>query len=810
MKNSVPVWRKILPHAVALLVFAAVSMLFFAPQYQNKALRQDDMLHASGMSQDIREHIEQYGEHPQWVGRMFGGMPAYTVNMNYEGRWVKSVADLFYFLGQPAAFLFIAMAGFYLMLLLMGVNPWIAMIGGLGYGLSAYFPIIIKAGHITKMIAMAWVAPMIGGIWYAYRKNIWLGAAITGIFASIEISASHPQITYYFFFVIIALTINELARSWREKTLKKFGITSLALLVAGLLAVGSNLVQLYYIQDHTPETTRGRSELTNDAADPGNRTAGLDRDYVTGWSYGKAETFNLFIPNFMGGSSSGGFSDDGEVAGSLDKYQRRDLATQLPGYWGDQPLTDGPVYLGAVMVFLFVFALFYLPGRKKWWIVGVMALAAMLAWGRHFMWLTDLFLDYVPLYNKFRTVSMLLVIVQWGVPLLGMLALQQAWAAGRDKAKFDKSFKYSVAITGGVALLAALFGPMVMDFSSPVDTRMGLPEDVIAAMQDERASMLRSDAFRSLAFVLLAAAALWLGHNRKIKASWVVAGLALLAVADLFNVDRRYVRIDDFMAKRRALAIEMSEADKQILQDKSNYRVLNLTTDWFQDATTSYFHRSVGGYSAAKLQRYQDVMTRHMGKGFNMAVLNMLNAKYFIVPVKDGAPAVQMNPGALGDAWFVDKIEWAANADQEIAALDEPFDPAMTAVVDERFRPDVQPPAQAADSSAYLELTDYKVNRLTYRSSNPQPGVAVFSEIYYPKGWTAYIDGEQAPYYRADYILRAMNVPSGEHTIEWRFAAPYFTGVTAVTKASSLILLLGAAAMTAISAIQKRKEEDEQ
>ena len=803
--NNKSIWRKILPHAVALVVFAAVSALFFAPQFEGKALRQSDMVHAQGMSQDIKEHIEKYDEHPQWAGRMFGGMPAYLINMNYEGRWVKNIADNFYILGQPASFLFLAMAGFYLMLLLMGVNPWIAIIGGLGYGLSTYFPIIIMAGHLTKMIAMIWVAPMIGAVWYAYRKNRWVGAVLAGIFGSLEIAANHYQITYYFLFVLLALVINEFIRSYKQKILSKFAVTTVVLFGAAVLAVGSNFSQLYYIQTHSEVTMRGGSELSQ-VAD--NNSSGLDKDYALAWSYGKAETLNLFIPNFMGGSSSHGFSDYGDVAESLDKYQARDYATHLPGYWGDQSFTEGPVYLGAVMVFLFVFGLFYLPGRQKWWLVAVTVLAIMLAWGKNMMWLSSFFLDYFPMYDKFRTVSTILVIVQWSVPLLGMLALQNVYQRTTTKEHFNKSFKYSVIITGGLALFIAIIGPMALSFEGPSDTALGMPDDVIAAMQSERASLLRADAFRSLIFVALAAAALWLWANEKIKYGWAIASLALFTTMDLYAVDRRFVSIDDFQPARKAKEIAKTSADEQILRDESNYRVINFVTPRgpFNDATTSYFHRSAGGYHAVKLRRYQDVIEHHLSQQ-NMAVYDMLNTKYFITPDKDRNPVVQVNPGALGNAWFVSGVKLVENPDEELASLGENFNPAQTAVVDQKFESQVDGIVPGIDSTASITLADYKVNHLTYRSNNSARAIAIFSEIYYDKGWKAYIDGVEAPYFRADYVLRAMVIPAGEHTIEWRFAAPKFKEVTTVTKASSLILLLGALGIIVSAILKQRRKE---
>ena len=804
-------FRKALPHTVALVVFAAVSALFFAPQYDGKALRQGDMVMFSGVTSDIREHIDRYDEHPQWAGRNFGGMPSYLIDMNYDGRWVKQAADRLYFLGQPAAWIFVAMAGFYLMLLLFGVDPWIAMVGGLGYGLSSYFIIIIGAGHITKMMALAWAPPMVGAVRYAYRRRRWLGAALAGVFAAVEISTSHPQITYYFLFVILALVINEFVIASKERALARFGKTTAVLVLAAALAVGANLVQLYYVAQHTPETTRGQSELadTRSAAAAAQRTGGLDRDYITAWSYGKMETLNLLVPNLYGGGHD--FAPDGEVAQVLRKYDvPRGFERNLPSYWGSQPMTDGPVYLGAGLVFLAVFGMFVLRGRQKGWIAAVSVLAILLAWGRNMQGFTDLFIDYFPMYDKFRTVSMILVIVEWSVPLLAVLGLAQLWARdGADDARLKRGLKGSLIGVGGLTLLIGLFGPMVGSFSGGSDAAMGLPEPILAAMQEERAAMMRSDAFRSLFFVLLTGGVVWLFVERRIKRGWFVAALGGIVLCDLFPVDKRYVAADDFHPKRQALTIPMTEADRLILQDTTDYRVANFTVNPFSDATTSCYHRSVGGYHAAKLRRYQDLIDRHLAQR-NGAVYDMLNTKYFIVSGEGGRPEVQLNPYACGSAWFVDSVAWVSGADEEIAALNagpatgEGFDPHTTAVVDREFAELLDGLSLPADTAAEILLTEYRPNRQTYRTRSAREGVAVLSEIYYPKGWSAFVDGRPAPYFRADYVLRGIRVPAGEHTVEFRFAAPHFDGLVAITRTASAILLLGTLGLLIGAGVRRR------
>ncbi len=797
---------RILPYLAALAAFVLVCTLYFKPQYEGMALRQGDMVQVEGMKKDIADYRAEHHEDPQWEGRMFGGMPSYLIDFDYQGRAVRQVSNALYFLQQPASYIFIAMAGFFFMLLCFGVNPWLAIVGGLAYGLSTYFMLIIEAGHITKMVALAFAPPMVGAVFLTYRKNMWLGGVLAGIFGSLEIGANHLQITYYFGFVVAALVVNEAVRAYRERLMPRFLKRTGVLLLAGALAVGSNLILLWYVNDYSKDTIRGRSELTAQEADAPRH--GLDKDYVTAWSYGKMETFNLFIPNLMGGSSAGGFDEDGPVAEALAPYGYRAQAPHFPAYWGDQPGTSGPVYIGAVIVFLFVLGMFLLGGFSKWWIAGVTLLAVLLSWGHNLMWLTDLFYRYFPYYGKFRTVSMFLVVAQWGLPLVGVLALQKLWDNGIPKERFRRALKYATGIAGGIALFFLLLGSWLFDFSGPSDAQMGLPAEVLAAMRSERASMLRADAFRSLIFAALTAALVWAFYRRKIGRGLFVLLAAGLVLADLAGVDRRYLNYDTFVPERKAMEIAATDADRAILQDtEPGYRVANFTVSTFQDATTSYFHRTVGGYHAAKLRRYQDLIERHLSR-MNPKAYDMLNTKYFIVPGEGGAPTVQANPGALGPAWFVREAMFVPDADAEIAAL-ETFDPATTAVVDERFRDAVGgATAFGADSAAKITLTDYKVNHLTYRYESPVEALAVFSEIYYPKGWTAYVDGEEAPYFRANYVLRAMRLPAGEHTVEFRFRAPHYGVLATVTYVSSLILLAGLIALIAGAVVRARVRSD--
>lgn len=782
--------RRAIPYVVAVVIFFAVSALYFAPQYEGKVLSQHDVTMYDGMSRDIKQHRAAFNEDPQWAGAMFSGMPAYQITVFYPAMILRNTAGkVVNWFGQPAASIFFAMLCFWIMLLLIGVNPWIGIIPSLAYGLSTYFFLIVGAGHVTKLLALVYAPLMMGAIFYTFRRNIWIGSALTALFASLEIGAGHPQITYYFLLVIAGYWISELIFAIREKRVPRFAKATAMLLLAGVLAVGSNFTTLWYTAEHTKETTRGGSEL---AATESINSKGLDLQYATSWSYGPTESLNMFIPNLMGGSSSGGFSADGEVADALSQYGARNMATSLPAYWGDQPITAGPTYLGAVTIFLCILGFFILDGRRKWWIAAVSLLGLFLAWGNHMMWFTELAFRTLPGYNKFRTVSMALIILEWTVPFLAALVLSSLWRGEIANDRLVKGLKWSLGITGGIALLMIILGKGLFNFSSPIDAQ--LPNDVAAAMQQERASMLFSDSLRSLLFVVLTAGVIWLYAVGKIKKWLFITAGALLLLADMVPVNLRYLPQSAFKEKRET-KIVATAADQAIMEDKEpGYRVLNTTVSPFNDATTSYFHRSVGGYHGAKLSRYQDLIDRYLSK-MDLRIYNMLNTKYIIVgDPKTGAPTAQLNEEANGPAWFVDKVYLVNGAQEEIDGLDK-IDNKREAVVDSRFEECLAGiNMEGVDTSATITLTEYRPNYLRYESSSATDEIAVFSEIYFPDGWTAYIDGEESPYFRADYVLRGMVIPAGDHLIEWKFRAPNFERVEATTLSFCIIILMAVAA----------------
>ena len=805
MDFSKTIIRRLAPAAAALVVFFVVSAAYFAPQFRGEVLPQHDVVQYEGMAKDISDMRAATGEDPQWTGGMFGGMPAFLINVAYPAQIVKrTVGQVVKLIDTPAAFLFFAMTAMWLMLLVFGVDPWVGIVPALAYGLSTYFLLIIGAGHITKMWALVYAPLMMGGAWMTLRGNMWAGGALTALTASLEIGANHPQITYYFLLAMSAFWISEGIAAFREKHLGDFWKRTAVLAAAGILAAGSNFSPLWYTASHSKETMRGGSELASTSE---TSQDGLTLDYATAWSYGRTESLNLLIPDFMGRESATTFSPDGEVAAVLNEYGLRGAAQQLPAYWGSQPYTGGPTYLGAATIFLAALGIALARGRNKWWIIAACVVMILLAWGRNLMGFTEFAFKYLPGYNKFRTVSMILVIAEWSVPFLMAVVLQRLWCGELDRQRLMKGLRSAVLTVGGIALLFLVFGGALMSFSGQGEDQ--LPQEVASAMRSERASMMRADAFRSLLFVLLAAGVVWAFAAEKIKKTAFVLLLGVLVTADMVPVNLRYLNGDTFVLPNRA-EIRPTEADRQILADSTGepgYRVLNLSVSTFNDASTSYFHRSVGGYHGAKLHRYQDLIDRHLSK-MNMNVYNMLNTRYVIVPDQQtGRLSVQHNPEANGAAWFVDSVAFVETPDLEIDALTT-TDTKRVAVVDERFADALQGVVPAADSTASIRMTEYRVNLQRYEYTAPAEGVAVFSEIYYPHGWTAYVDGEEAPYFRADYVLRAMALPAGNHTVEFRFRAPHYAALTAVTRACSLLLLAGLVAAVSVAAVRKRKQTE--
>jgi hypothetical protein len=792
--------KKLLPHLLVVVALLTVALAYVHPVLQNKELIQSDIINFLGMSKEIVDYREETGEEALWTNSMFGGMPAYQISTLYPNNWVKTILrTVNESLPKPANFLFLMLAGAYLMFIMMGVNWRYALAGAIAFGLASYTVIIIEAGHNSKVHAMAYMAPVLGSILLTYRGRYLLGSALLALFLSLEIATNHLQITYYLLLTVLILGLVKLVDAVKNKELPHFFKATGLMVVAAIIAVGPNFGALWTTADYGKETMRGKSELTAKQ-----ESTGLDKDYAMRWSYGVGETFTLLIPNFMGGSSMYSFLQDEESATyeafvsqrpttQQEAQQMQQLQQSTTSYWGAQPFTSGPVYLGAIICFLAFLGLFVIKGSDKWWLLGAFILSIMLSWGENFAAFADLFFNYFPGYNKFRAVSMTLVIAQLVLPVLAVLALKEFFAA-ENKAELKKPLIIAVGVIGGLCLVFGLAPGMFLSFMTDQDANLiGTKfEWLLDALQEDRAALVKSDALRSLVFILLTAGMLFAYQMNKLKPA--VAGLviALFVLVDMWNVDTRYLSEDDFVRKSKSQnMLAPTPADKQILADPDpNFRVINLAANTFNDSRTSYYHKSIGGYHGAKLKRYQELIDSCISRT-NLAVLNMLNTKYFITPDREGKPSVRRNPLALGNAWFVSDLALVENADAELNYLNrEDFNPERIAVIDKRFEDTLNGFKPTLDSTSSIYFLEYKPNYLKYESQSATDQLAVFSEIYFANGWNAYVDGELKPHWRANYVLRSMIVPAGEHVVEFKFEPQiYYTGEK-ISLAGSILLFL--------------------
>lgn len=803
--------KKLLPHLTAIGLFLAISFAYFSPMLEGKKLDQPDIKNWAGAAREAIHYKNTTGEESFWTNSMFGGMPTYLINNPDVPSIFQKIHKTINKPGfRPACHLFLYMLGFYLALLAFGVNPWLSIAGAFAYGFSSYFLIIITAGHVTKAIALGYLPAIIGGIYLSYKRKMLVGAALMAVFLSFQLFTNHLQITYYTLMVVIALVIAEFTQSILEKRVLQFVKISVVLFLAAMLAVGSTFTSLYLIYDYGKDSMRGKTELTSEKE---NRTGGLDKDYATSWSYGKAETLTLIIPNFAGGESGGALTTKSETYKTLaDNYgapQAKRMIEQLPLYWGPQPFTSGPVYVGAIIAFLFVLGLFIIRGSLKWWIVAVTILSVLLAWGKNFMPLTDFFLDYIPGYNKFRTVSMILVIAQFTIPLMAILGLQQILNNKIELKEFKRALIWSLGIVGGLCLLFAMFAGAFFDFSSPSDAQYANTWIPMEALMADRQWLLQADAWRSLLFILLTAGALVLFYYKKLETKWFFVALSILILVDMWPIAKRYLNENNFKNARTAKEhFTATKADQYILKDSDpNFRVLNLSVSTFNDASTSYFHKSIGGYHGAKMKRYQELIDHNISveiqsliKTFNskqgmdsiyaamekLGVINMLNTKYIIYS-PENPPLI--NTQAYGNAWFVKRYQVVSNADAEIKVM-ENFDPSVEAIVDKRFKHYLENFQLIDNPNASIRLTDYKPNYMQYKFSGSTEQFTVFSEIYYNKGWQAFIDQKPVDHFRVNYVLRAMLIPAGEHTVEFKFEPESLKWANPITLVSSFLLLL--------------------
>ncbi|MFZ4399979.1 MAG: YfhO family protein [Bacteroidales bacterium] len=786
-------FKKLLPYLAAILIFLIVTLIYVSPLLEGKQLKQGDSVSWTGASKEIIDFRKAHpGEEPLWTNSMFGGMPAYMISILTPSNDIISFfgnAMRLFSLPHPANMIFIYFFGFFILLLVLGVDPWLSIIGALAFGFSSYFFVIIEAGHNTKALTIGYMAPVFAGIILTMKGKYLWGGVLSALFLSLIIKMNHVQMTYYLMILVVIYILFELYNKIKEKQLLMFFKASIVLIFAVILALGSNITSLWTTYEYSKDTIRGKSELTSNSEV---KTKGLDLDYATQWSYGKVETLTLLIPNFYGGSSSGKLGEGSEAYNVLKQNgvpNIKQITNQMPLYWGPQPFTSGPVYAGAIFIFLFVLGLFIVKTPMKWVLLIATALSIMLSWGKNFMPLTQFFFDYFPMYSKFRAVASILVIAELCIPLLGILALNQIITKKVDKAEVLKFGKISLYITGGITLMFALIGSSFFDFRCAADAQLPYPEWLMNAIVADRKSIFTMDAWRSFGFILVSSALIWAFIENKLKKEIVISAFILLVVIDMGFVDWRYFDNSNFTNKKNVeVPFQATEADMLIMEDKDpNYRVYNVTVNSFNDASTSYFHKSVGGYHAAKIRRYQDLIEHQISKN-NVKVFNMLNTKYFIAPDQNKQPQAQRNVSALGNAWFVENYKIVENPDSEINALSN-FEPATTAIVDKRFIEYVKD-IKGKDSTSTIQLSSYLPNHLTYQANAKKVELAVFSEIYYENGWNAYIDGKLIPYIRVNYVLRAMKIPQGNHKIEFKFEPKAYYMGEKIGFASSFILVL--------------------
>lgn len=815
--------KKCLPDAIVIVIFAVISFAyFFVPVSQGKILFRHDSQASVGLGQELTQYEQRTGEVTRWTNSVFSGMPTYQISPSYNSTDGLSAVMSAYHLWLPdyVWFIFAYLLGFYILLRAFNFRQSLAALGSIIWAFSSYFLIIIAAGHLWKVMALAYLPPMIGGVVLAYRGKYLWGFIVTAVFTAFEIKANHVQMTYYYLFIVLFMVIAYLVQAIREKRLQHFFKASGILIAAALIGIAINISNLYHTWEYQKESMRGKSELTK--ANSANQTSsGLDRDYITQWSYGIDETLTLLVPDAKGGASVPLSQNATAMAKANPEVENMlpQLYEAIPQYFGTQPGTSGPVYVGAFVLFLFVLGLFIVKTPIKWALLAATALSILLSWGHNFMGFTNFFLDYVPMYAKFRTVASILVIAEFTIPLLAALALKRIVD---EPTVLTKNMKYvyaSFALTAGVALAIALMPSMMGPFVSDQERQMlsgiqGMTPDVqnmmLSSIATMRGAMVSADAWRSIVIIIIGVAMLLLFKAQKIKAIYLIVGISALCLIDLWQVDKRYLNDEMFVPKsERDTPQQATATDLQILKDKSlSYRVLNFASGAFNENNTSYFHKSIGGYHPAKLRRYQEMIDKYIApemqtamqaianKGGVMSevdgrklfpILNMLNAKYFIVPLQGNATTSIQNPYAQGNGWFVDKLTYVADANAEYAGVGK-IDVSHEAVADKKFEP-ILGQTQTNDSTARVVLTKYEPNNMTYTMSSTKGGVVVFSEVYYP-GWTATIDGQPAELGRVNYILRALNVKAGKHEVVLDFHPTSISTTETIAYAALIVLLL--------------------
>ena len=788
--------KKCLPDVLAVLLFAVLAFAYFFPaDIEGRILYRHDASAGRGAGQEGIEYLQKTGERSRWTNALFGGMPTYQMAPSYGSTdlLTKVVNAYHLWLPENVWYVFAYLLGFYILLRAFDFRQHLAVLGSIIWAFSTYFLIIIAAGHIWKVWALAYLPPMIAGVVLAYRGKYLWGLLLTAVFTAFEINANHVQMTYYYLFIILAMVIAWLVEAVREKQLARFFKATAVCLVGAAIGVCINLSNLYHTWQYSKESMRGKSELVKQNSS--NQTSsGLERDYITQWSYGIGETWTLLIPNTKGGASMP--LSQSETAMKHAENDFLPIYQQIGQYWGEQPGTSGPVYVGAFVMMLFILGLFIVKGPMKWALLAATILSILLSWGKNFMGFTDFFIDYVPMYAKFRTVASILVIAEFTIPLLAMLALKELLSGEIKKEKLKVPLIASFVLTGGIAMLFSLMPSMFFDSfisTSEMHAIQSLPAEyiqpLVANLTEMRQAVFTADSWRSFYIILAGTGVLLAFIYGKLKKEYAIGIIVALCLVDLWTVNKRYLNDEMFVPKsEREAPQQKTQTDELILRDQNlDYRVLNLASNTFNENETSYYHKSVGGYHAAKLRRYQEMIEAYINpemqalfKGVSEAggdmtqlngdsicpVLNMLNTRYFILPLQGGQTVPIQNPYAYGNAWFVDKLNYVNNANEEIAAVGK-IDLRHQAVADAKFKEQLGE-AAVQDTASVVTITSYEPNRLTYDVNSGKGGVLVFSEIYYP-GWEAKVDGQPVELGRVDYILRALNVQPGKHQVELSF-----------------------------------------
>lgn len=796
-----------------IVFFIIAALAYFSPVLQGKVMYQHDIVQYTGMAKEQNDFRKLNDEEPYWTNSAFGGMPTYQLGANYPHNYIKQLDRFIRFLPRPADYLFLYFIGFYILLCCLKVDFRLAIVGALAFGFSTYLIIIIGAGHNSKAHALAYLPILLGGIVLVFRKKYLWGFVLTALAMALEITANHYQMTYYFMLLVLVLGVVYLVYAIREKQLKHFFISVLILLVAVTLGIAANATGLMATKEYADWSTRGKSELTiNPDGSVKEDTGGLSKAYITQWSYGIAESLNLFVPRLFGGASQENLGEDSKsfnylIDKGLPRSSALDFVSGIPLYWGKQPITSGPAYLGAVVFFLFVLGLFLVKGKHKWWLLIGTLLSLVLSWGKNFSLLTDFMIDYFPLYDKFRAVSSIQIILELCVPILAIITLKKLFMDKVPHGDKLKSLTYATGTVIGLGIVLFLMkGAFDFVGASDGNLRMTGLEELPEMLRLDRKSVYTSDLLRSLGYALVTALLIWFYLKEKVKTNMLILAIGVLVVVDLVGVDLRYVNNDNFVSKRKMLdPFQETAADKIIAKDDGVFRVFD-QSDGFDSAKTAYFHQSITGYHAAKPAGMQDLFDYHIYNG-NLAILNMLNVKYVVRQDQEGNVFPIENPNANGNAWFVKQLKPVASADAEIMALDSLDTGQMAAINTSAFK-NLQQFKYQVDSTASISLVDYEPNHLSYESNNGNDGFAVFSEMYYKNGWNAYLDGRAVDYFKVNYVLRGLQVPSGKHKIEFKFEPKVVEQGSKITLASTILLGLVIIGGLGFSFWKSKKEEE--